>query len=889
MTTFTPAYRMTVYAPRTTDSTETTVLTPIGGAIHSDDFKVATISGVSGFQSYLASVEGRTSALDPLTKRVSTGEITCTLLDARTTAGGTNLERWVTAFLGGADDRARWMGLKVYVEESLDGGTTWASFFTGRIQTARLAGKVRMAFTVRGMLEDLKQRLFVGIPDSSASYAQMATLLPHGFPVSPGYDGYSTTAATNGTSQNLNSNTGAFRIRTSTTQGTGAGHFRVLSAGLADILEGINPTNTIESVGIDLVRGMRTVFRQTTGIGSGRDTHGLQPRFYRIPSGIQNAIYARVKHTSGGSSGSTGTYVLTGVELEEIAIRDTVVPFVKYLDFHALYDANNALDTGHSEYLAAPANGVTVEVTLTADDRPTKNAPLYIDSVALGTLWKDLLDGYYSTLDSSGNAQFAVAYDSSLSQPGRGRGGVGFTALIADTSVPTQRMIIEGGYNLREFLTNHICQPSNFAYRENGDGELVPVDCRMPADISGLDTIDDDDLVEGESVGWLHDRSTAVSEVRVTVYEDSHAGGLATPRLLRNIAIEEIPAPDLGTINPGDQPLVIDAIGLRASFGQLIQNITERIWVSRKARELAEELRSPFSGGAMTAELVCYRNSTAEDWLAGDLKLVNVSVLPDPQTNERGGTRVMRCTERSIRGAYLVIRALDLGVNAQADAPTLGAVAQETGNTKHGVTSVVTRNGASDPVHVQFAVTSTATGSRPAEGSALWTFGARTTAGGTVTIRELPSNSRIWLRGRSEPDATQSPTMPSDWAFPSGSGYVDTAAITAPSGLTQDSISATTVTYSWTNGDTAYAIVVEIDGTQYAVLDVVPGLGPGTQYTAQKLSASTTYNSPGFEVFHRDPYGGVSASDTDSFTTTGTQTDCPDPGGPVYFLVGDPV
>ena len=49
MATYDPIYRFTVYAPRSEDSGETTVLTPPAGAIHSDEFKVASKTGVSGF------------------------------------------------------------------------------------------------------------------------------------------------------------------------------------------------------------------------------------------------------------------------------------------------------------------------------------------------------------------------------------------------------------------------------------------------------------------------------------------------------------------------------------------------------------------------------------------------------------------------------------------------------------------------------------------------------------------------------------------------------------------------------------------------------------------------------------------------------------------------
>lgn len=121
MSLLTPVYRATVYAPKSQDPTETTALTPVAGAAHSDAFKIATAEGVSGYKSYMDAPSGRRGRMDVLSKKTDTGELSFSVLDQRTTVGGSNALRWVTAFVGDAKGLPRFRRLKCFVEESLYG------------------------------------------------------------------------------------------------------------------------------------------------------------------------------------------------------------------------------------------------------------------------------------------------------------------------------------------------------------------------------------------------------------------------------------------------------------------------------------------------------------------------------------------------------------------------------------------------------------------------------------------------------------------------------------------------------------------------------------------------------------------------------------------------
>ncbi|HKB54589.1 MAG TPA: hypothetical protein VKD22_11360, partial [Ramlibacter sp.] len=170
------AYRLTVYA---TD--DTTALAPIAGAAHSDSFKVASISGVTGFQPYLESLTGRSGRIDPVQLKTDTGSYTVRLMDARVTPGGSNAIRWVTAFLGDANGKPRLFGRKVYIEESEDGGATWSAFFTGRIRTTRLAqSRLWWEFEARDFRDALKADTFAGRPNSTIACAIRPSLVPTG-------------------------------------------------------------------------------------------------------------------------------------------------------------------------------------------------------------------------------------------------------------------------------------------------------------------------------------------------------------------------------------------------------------------------------------------------------------------------------------------------------------------------------------------------------------------------------------------------------------------------------------------------------------------------------------------------------------------------------------
>ncbi len=154
-------YRATVYAAKSVDPTETTVLTA-GSA----SFKVATSEGIAGFLPYMGMPSGRRGRMDILAKKTDTGELSFDVLDPRIIPGGSNASRFITQFLGNAQGLPQLARLRCLIEESLDGGVTWISFFTGRIKSFGLKAGSRVIYTlsVRDLSDDLTFNAFVGRP-----------------------------------------------------------------------------------------------------------------------------------------------------------------------------------------------------------------------------------------------------------------------------------------------------------------------------------------------------------------------------------------------------------------------------------------------------------------------------------------------------------------------------------------------------------------------------------------------------------------------------------------------------------------------------------------------------------------------------------------------------
>jgi hypothetical protein len=899
MTTVSAAYRLTVYKARSVSSAETVALTPAAGAVHSDDFKVASITGVSGFQPYLDgnSVRARGGKLDGLTCHTDVGELTAVIQDQRTTAGGTNLERWLTAFFGDAKGVRQLEGCKALVERSLDGGTTWATYFTGRVYAPKGLSLLRWQLVIRDMSAE-RMKIFTGKPHATASYAALMTQCPVG------------TSIAYGEIPAGNRLTGTMRTFTYTQAGAAVYHGFALdtdSVRRADniitdaVRKQLGGLRSI-SAGEGVVTGLKTTQKP-------RFENRLRCRLRNVGSGLEGVFYVG----SVIESGITGLERSLPQQKGQLAAHPSAITGIVI----------SPLDPSDPEYLQMSdvPDGAVVDGYLYIDDVVSEENPLLIGDVSIGTLWKDLCDGYFSRL-------YPAKKPDELAEPiprpaGKNVGDpifgfahqdadvgavVGFTNLAADTTLPTVRFVITKSEDFWDWVEKNLLRPFRLAYRLTSDGKVQPLDLRMPTSAPGM-TIADADCLRLPT-DWEPMPGSAVSRVDAKVYAEFASfaeafdgaptqstrtlfGGAVAAILSSNLAAvinaSEYPITivDLGSVDVGDNPLSLDFQGLRAQPGEKSPTSTNRVdrghWCVQKVIEFTNHLRSPYGRGPLYVTVTGRQESAnITDCQAGDLRLVTVTSLPDPATNKRGGTRVMRCLGWREDGLTRTLTMLDLGISTVASAPTVGTPTQNSPDTEHAIDVVVTVNASTEPAVLHVNLTATSVGTRPADSDAGWFYAGRATITGTVTVRNLPSNKRAWVRVRTEPVSHQYPKLPSAWAYPAGTGYVATSAITAPSATSESDVTGRRFVGNWTVGNSKLVLKVYL-ALSGETLQHVATLPPGsTSYAFEGLDLSTAYD---WGVSHDDGMGGESSVATDSRTTSATAAVCP-PAGVFILLAG---
>jgi len=264
--------------------------------------------------------------------------------------------------------------------------------------------------------------------------------------------------------------------------------------------------------------------------------------------------------------------------------------------------------------------------------------------------------------------------------------------------------------------------------------------------------------------------------------------------------------------------------------------------------------------------------------LQGKFVKVVLATYPNPAVNARGSTRVMQIMERWERVEGPSFRLLDIGPNQAALASATIALAQSTRNTRHAVVATIGSIPAGARWEVQMAITTTGTTSAPVTTSTKWfpVKSSKTTSSTVFTRGQLPSKSKIWGRVRTFKQLR----VGSNW---SAAANVVTASITAPSGFAVSSLTAGTAVFKWTNGSTLYPTQVMVDATSTNTLgtsNVVHTVDPGTtRYDIAGLNSNDGHKGG---VRHADAFGGVSASNTATFTTTTSFTKL---GKPRVFIL----
>jgi hypothetical protein len=843
-----------VYAPRSTDATEATVLTPAAGAPHSDAFQVSTLAVLSGYQPYLSPPDGKFGGLDLLTRKYQQGTVNVTILDART--GTSQLSRWVSAFLGTALGKPQLPGCKAVLEESTDGGSTWNAYFTGRIVTVANQGAVSLTLQIRDNASDLNYEVFAGRPAASITYAGEPYVFPPGCSIA--YGTQPITAPFAGTF----GSSGVFRLITLATGATGYG--RSDNVVTTALVAGA-PSRTLDNIKYAAQPGLRLRFT-TAGVTSKEMEVVFVER--------TGALYSPVTKVS---------------RLWCRAVSSTSDPYYNAIDTGTIADATACTFAVRAPALAS-ANGNVGASVLIADVHPVQ-------------LWKDLLDGKFGRLTVAGAVQRAFPYDSSA-----------FSTLIADTSFPTLRFLITKPWKLQDFVEKQLL-PLGLGMRLDGSGQVVPLDLRPIQASPTSTTIVNDDLADGTPPAWSEDRDQAITVFRVQTYVDYPINVAAPPNptdgavqafntTLLQTGVEEFIFPDFGSADLGEKTQAIDAQGLRSLPGETINGHDRHEWVAARAAEIVAAYKKPFSSPPQYLTTQLRRTSNTSGVEIGTWRLIDLDIVPGCSSNLRGENRLMLCVEKSPKGVATQYKWLDAGPNTVASQPTIGTPAQEASNTQNGVTVALTLNASSEVATIWINPTATSVGTVPAATDAGWRLAVPVgstsgiiSASATYTVRNLPANKRIWVRTRTE--AVTGGKIASAFAFPSGTGYVATATITAISAIAAGTVSTKAANLTWTVGDATKQIVLRLTGaaSQAAAdaltpVDYVTLPAGATSYLLQGLDGALAIGAAGTvpalvtgpwwhaDLYHIDGFGGSSAVDNlAAFHATGTAPTAPTPGG----------
>jgi hypothetical protein len=516
------------------------------------------------------------------------------------------------------------------------------------------------------------------------------------------------------------------------------------------------------------------------------------------------------------------------------------------------------------------------------------------------TVFGDVLDGDFSPLikpgdyipagKAIGDQKYPIPYDNTAAS---------WTNLSAAPSgkpaLPKVRFILPQAIKRGAFLEQQFGQVFGIGYRFQPKilggkpvSACVPVDLRLPvaADVASIPVITDADLDAANPPSWSDARASVVSDLYITWYID-HATDAVTaaatgqaipainPQLITPVE-QQVRFLSLGqevSVGVGSRPFSITALGIRGTPVQ--EDSLLGMFSGHKAEREANGVRTlyetVFGAGAAEISLTLHRTANTTGLWMGDYFFCQATALPSPATNQRGDTLICLLTERNDRGPVIEARAIVCGAGAGCSVPTIGTPTQTSGNVNHSISVVITLNAASDPVEWRFLVDVTAALTvAPNDNDQRWTFAGRVTATGTAILNNLPSACRIFVEARSVSASTASTAairLPSAYVQPSGTKYVATGTIGAPTSvavLPSPILTTSTIVASWANtasGSAALRVQILLDSV------IVITLPAGSTTIILNPYATTSSHTYTLDVRYLDELTGVSTSGTTTFTT----------------------
>lgn len=878
---------------------------------HVDLFQVTTQAGQTNWRPYLGTPKIRRGELDPLTKRVTVGQATVPMLDLRTNANRSQLQRWVTAFLGTLDGRNQFLGGKFYLEESTDGGATFSPYFVGRIDETHLDDPLWWDLILKDLCLDMDVEVFGSRPHASATAVIEPLLCPIG--ISATYGQLTATPLLSGTvgASSYTSQT-AVRVITLDAASQGAAGNLVTRALLANVAAKIPSQGSLPTwaAGVGYILRGSNVRCRFSYAGGGITAKELTVHQITVVTrsdghyAVKEIVVSELKDTTGVnattdpfySAFDTGT-VPNAASLSSISLRYQSGPAGWVARAAASLAGVGSIGALFGKNMRA-SSGAAVAIDQSAP-------PIVVGDVAPMTFLGDLLTGYYGPLytpdekslgvipsgKAIGDPKVAIPYDTS--------GGSNWDKLASATTgvnrlSPTVRWIIAQPSKLFDFLERQYGQVFGVGYRFKPAllggvpvSKFEPIDLRLPSTtaIAGIPTIADADLVAETWPQWSETRQSAVSDLFVTVYDDITFDAAAVAALADRVPDVPVtlltPAPQTQVfpaigrtraIGIGSKPLAIDAAGYRYTIhpADTVNNVQAETWARGMGEQVLSLYRAMFGSGAGEVTMRVRRTTNTTGLWPGDWCYLSASGVPSPAISRRGDTRLLLIVARNEDGPEIELRGIDAGPGTACNTPTIGTPTQMTGNINHGATVAVTTDAQGDQVELRYYIDTTgALTVPPADTDPGWIHAMTVPSTGSYNVQNLPSNVRFFPQGRSVPrlqsGGSQDTKLPSAWVAPSGTKFVALGALTPPNtaAVTPATIlAASTVVATWVipAASVGFPVNVYLDGTLIATLSA----GSTTLTLNPYLVANHAYT---LTVKVTDGLTGLSSAATTTFTT----------------------
>lgn len=795
-------YKLTIYGE------DGNPLTPTSD-LHSDPFVISS-APLSGSKAYITGVTKNAGQAEIPDIKWTIGNYYVGVADIR--LGSTNDERWLTAFITDGEGRISLNGKKALVEESLDGGSTWAPVFVGKVTETNLDGPLKYTIEIADDAERLKRELFSRYPEFAGvlrSELQRTMIAPIGIENTP------TTPRQ------------AIRAR------------RVASEGVF----GININFSAARLQVDRTKPFVATTSNRTPYASGRwelqatellekysnlefvpfTIDGVEQTFYSLNKQV-NAI---VEITSTDFTTSYGDFILTGftTRIEETPFGDT-----EYLDSITVQSRG----LGLLDVLNIPSNSdVAFRIFGPNSAQAFEDLPLYITADNPIELLKDVLDGLFDDLYYQDTSSYTpIVYDEAnfdaivTSKAASGNNLEPITAIITET------------HTMNEFIEQTLLKPYGIGYYlqpvvESGvaKSKMVLFNLDRPVTMPSVE-IKDENVITREFIGWTTDNPYRINRTfRVTLPREIGPAATDKKNLVPAYTQENnfIVVDRVALVNDTYTDLSIDpsstALGPRGLLSfptDTDQGATNNpITITDNFLRPIIELGNRFGKGVPVLS-VTVKRGVYENVREGDYIKTDIQWQPNLGTFKRGGLRIMQVTQRQENGATLQFTLVDSGIFERLPAPTMGTVSV---TDRNRLVVPITGSATGSVVRVDYALTNT--NSIPAGTSDNWnllaTLDLDVNQAVTASISNLPSNKWVFARARTE-RVEGSLKLPSTFVSSSG---VQTTNIAAPSGLTNTNTTFYTTDISFTPS-ADYSTEVWTTGNEAGTLQYYTTLPQGT-------------------------------------------------------------